>query len=76
MRKLGGRKKYEFSGWEKSYDKSSHPQGTILDSKSLPKRIILLSNIMISSDYIQKGEEHILLLRAVLNELKSYGIKG
>jgi len=70
------KQKYEFSGWEEQYEKHPHPNGFYLDSKSgtNPKRIMLLSNLMISSHHIQKGDEHLTLLNAVLKELGNYGV--
>ncbi|MEM0965193.1 MAG: hypothetical protein AAGJ81_03450 [Verrucomicrobiota bacterium] len=68
--------KYEFPGWEEKYEKHPHPNGFYLDSKSEsnPKRIMLLSNLMISSHHIQPGDEHLALLKAILEELRRYGV--
>ena len=70
------KQKYEFAGWEEKYEKHTHPNGIYLDSKSEtnPKRIMLLSNLMISSHHIQKGDEHLTLLNAILNELGQSGV--
>ena len=62
-------KKYQYEGWENHYTRPADARHEILDSTQIAKRVVITSNLWVTSHHIQSGTEHLVLLNNILSLL-------